>query len=139
MTVDGINWKYTEDLNIDDIWAEVYAAWLAGESHDLDDAEKKTMGNIDSAYQVINSVEEAIKAYFIINPKSSDFTSFKDIRSVLRDPNRGNLSPAECSDRKIANALKSLGLERAERQITNVGLGSSSRTHLRGYVGIKPL
>jgi hypothetical protein len=97
------------------------------------------MESIYTNYQVINSVEEAIKAFFIVDPNSGDFTSFKDIRAVLRDPNRGNLSAAECPDRKIANALKTLGLERSEKQVTNVGIGASSRAHLRGYVGIRPL
>ena len=82
MTVDGIDWKYTEDLNVNDIWAEAYSAWSAGESHDLDDAEKATMDSIYTNYQIINSVEEAIKACFIIDPNSGDFTSFKDIRSL---------------------------------------------------------
>ena len=139
MGIDGINWKYAEELSIDDVWAEAYAAYKAGETNELTEDQRETVEAIDKEYQVINSVEEIIKDCFFLDPDGpncSTFTSFKDIRTVLRDPTRGNLSAAEASDRKISEALKTLGLRKAERRIVSTGIGVSQSVHVKGYLGI---
>lgn len=138
MTIDGINWDYMKDLKAADIWAEAYAAWKAGENRDLDQAEAETMDGIKEEYKVISSVEETIKSCFCIDPADSTFTSFRDIRSVLKDPTRGDLSGAELSDRKIADALKNLGLQRSSRHVTQSKPGSCTKTTVKGYLGIWP-
>ena len=138
MAIDGINWDYEKDLNPADIWAEAYAAWRANESHDLDATETQIMDSIKENYQVMNSVEEAIKSCFFIDPTQGVFTSFRDIRSVLKDPQRGDLNAAEMTDRKIADALKNLGLQRTTRSTTLQKPGSQTRTFLKGYLGIWP-
>ena len=104
--IDGINWKYTEEIDRDQVWAEAYEAYKAGETNELTEQERATVESIAAEYQVINSVEEIIKDCFFLDPdgvNASTFTSFKDIRSVLRDPTRGNLSAVEASDRKISD------------------------------------
>ena len=138
MTIDGINWDYEKDLDPADIWAEAYAAWRAGESRELDETETETMDSIKENYQVMNSVEEAIKSCFLIDENSSTFTSFRDIRSVLKDPTRGDLNPAEMTDRKIADALKNLGLQRTVKSISLQKPGSKTYTTIKGYLGIWP-
>lgn len=137
--IDGINWKYADEIDRDQVWAEAYAAYKAGETNDLTEDEQKTVESIDSDYQVINSVEEIIKDCFYLDPtgpNAGTFTSFKNIRAVLRDPTKGNLSAAEASDRKISEALKTLGLRKTNRQVTVTGLGVNQKTCMKGYLGI---
>jgi len=139
--VDGINWKYSDDVDRDQVWAEAYEAYKSGETNELTEAERATVESIAAEYQVINSVEEIIKDCFFLDPdgvNASTFTSFKDIRSVLRDPTRGNLSAVEASDRKISEALKTLGLRRTERRVQSTGLGVAQSVHVKGYLGIWP-
>ena len=137
--IDGINWKYAEELDIGQVWAEAYAAYTNGETNDLTEDEWQKVKEIDDDYRVINSVEEVIKDCFFIDidgPNCSTFTSFRDIRAVLRDPSKGNLSAMEASDRKIAEALKTLGLQKADRRITVTAPGVNSKVHVKGYLGI---
>lgn len=139
--IDGINWKYTEEIDRDQVWAEAYAAYKAGETNALTDDEQKTIEDIDNEYRVINSVEEIIKDCFFLDPdgvNAGTFTSFKDIRGVLRDPTRGNLSAVEASDRKISEALKVLGLRKTDKRLPSTGLGVNQVVHVKGYLGIWP-
>lgn len=136
--IDGINWDYGKDLSQDGIWAEAYAAWKAGEDRELNKAENTEMDEIKKNYEVMSSVEEAIKACFFIDPTVPTFTSFRDIRSVLKDPNRGDLTAADLTDRKIADALKNIGLQRTVRSITLQKPGSQTKTTIKGYIGIWP-
>ncbi len=138
MTIDGINWDYEKDIDPADVWAEAYAAWRAGEDRDLDATETETMDSIKENYQVMNSVEEAIKTCFFIDETVPTFTSFRDIRSVLKDPTRGDLNAAEMTDRKIADALKNLGLQRTVRAISLQKPGTKTNTTIKGYIGIWP-
>lgn len=139
MTIDGINWAYMQDIDISNVWAEAYAAFLAGESHELTPAEVEVMTGITEEYQAINSVEEAIKECFYIDPSSANFTSFKQIRSVLKDPAQGDLLGGDLSDRKIADALKTLGLQKNVRRVSSMGIGgTSAKVLVKGYIGIWP-
>lgn len=139
--IDGINWKYSEDLNPDDIWAEAMAAWRSGETNALDDQLKAAMEDIAEEYRVINSTEEAIKKWFIITDPIdvSVFTDFNTIREILQDPAKGNLTGNNVSDVKIASALKALGLYSDRQWVQQTALGVNKKIRTRGYVGIKPL
>ncbi len=147
--IDSIDMRYSQIMTPDQIWAEAMFLYRAGETHDLDITEKQTMEDIANEYRVINSVEEAIKKWFVItdynekhDPNTNDHNAFTDyitIRSVLIDPNKGNLSSRDASDVKIAAALKGLGLARERRYITQQSLGVNRTVRMRGYAGIKPL
>ena len=139
MGITGIDFSYSKDLNPDDIWAEAMAAYKTGESHDLDQVQRDRAEEIASEYRVINSTEEAIKKCFDITGDPNDFLDFNVIRSVLIDPNKGNLSSRDASDVKIAAALKVLGLERGRKWVQQQALGHNKRIIVRGYYGIKVL
>lgn len=136
----GIDWSYAKDLKPEDVWAEAVVCWKAGEDHALDAAESASMAETAEDYKTISATEEAIKKWFVIDPANKNiFTTFTDIRTVLEDPAKGNLKGQELDARRIAAALKSLGLRRDRQYVTNVSFGASNKTRARGYYGIKPL
>lgn len=141
MPIDHINWDYSKDIDVNDIWAEAMAAFTAGEDHNLDDNLKRSMEEIADQYKVLDSTEEAIKKCFYIDPKDvSLFTDFNTIRNILKDPQKGDLQGHDLSSQRIAAAMTALGLY-ADRQYITVskpGL-KAVRQRVRGYVGIEPL
>ena len=140
--LDGINKNYSEDLDPEQVWAEAYAAWKAGESHELDEDEYNTMQRITEEYRIISATEEALKKCFQIDPEDpylqANFVPFTDIRAALADPTRGGLSGQDITDRKIAAALKSLGLKDTRRSIS-LKPGITSKKQVRGYTGLEPI
>ena len=136
--LDGINPAYSKEINPESIWAEAYAAWANGESHELEENERITMQDIADEYKVVNATEEALKKCFIIDPNdpklAGNFVSFNEIRNILSD----NLSGQDLSDRKITAALKNLGLEGARKRIP-LKPGVYSTQAVRGYLGLEIL
>lgn len=137
MGLNKINFDYSKALNPDDIWAEAMHAYKSGEGHDLDTYQKDMVEDMADEYRVINATEEAIKKYFDITGNSNDFLDFNTIRSVLIDPDKGNLGSRDASDVKIAAALKALGLKRERKYITQIALGHNKKILMRGYIGLK--
>ena len=137
--IKSIDYKYADALSIDDIWAEAMHAYKNGESHDLDLVQKQRVDELAEDYRMVNSTEEAIKKYFDITGNQNDFLDFNTIRSVLVDPNQGNLNARDASDVKIASALKALGLERTRQYISQQALGHNKLIQVRGYIGIKTI
>lgn len=137
---DPIDFMYSTVLQPEQVWAEAYQAYLAGESHLLDRKETAEIQNNNDEYKTISATEEAIKRWFIIDPlDKSSFMPFTEIRSVLEDPAKGNLKGSELDARRIAAALQSLGLVATRQYVSQIALGTSNKIRVRGYSGIKPL
>lgn len=137
MGLNKINFDYSKALNPDDIWAEAMHAYKSGEGHDLDTYQKDMVEDMADEYRVINATEEAIKKYFDITGDPHDFLDFNTIRSVLIDPDKGNLGSRDASDVKIAAALKALGLKRERQYVAQTALGHNKKIRVRGYIGLK--
>lgn len=111
------------------VWAEAMTAYRAGESWDLEDKELDKAQKITDEYMIMSPVEEAVKQYFLIDPRNKVwFESYLDIRSILLDNLRGNLSTAEVTPRAIAAAMTKLGVTQ-ERKFLN-------GQKIRGYTGV---
>ena len=137
---DPIDFAYSTVLQADQVWAEAYQAYLAGESHLLDRTETAEIQNNNDEYKTISATEEAIKRWFIIDPTDkSSFLPFTEIRAILEDPAKGNLKGTELDARRIAAALQSLGLSATRQYVSQIALGTSNKIRVRGYEGIKPL
>ena len=135
-----INFDYAKDLSPEQIWAEAYQAYLAGEDHSLDQAEAGAMQDTTDEYKTIDATEEAIKKWFIIDQSdTTTFTPFTEIRSVLEDPTKGNLKGNELDARRIAAALQALGVTATRQRVSQINLGVNNKVLVRGYLGIKPL
>lgn len=137
---DPIDFMYSTAIQAEQVWAEAYQAYLAGESHLLDKTETVEIQTNNDEYKTISATEEAIKRWFIIDPANkSMFLPFTEIRAILEDPAKGNLKGSELDARRIAAALQSLGLNGVRQYVPQTALGVSNRVRVRGYEGIKPL
>lgn len=130
--INSFDWRnYVQDIDVSQCWAEAVAAWKDGETNELSDIEKMIEREVAQDYQVINITEEAIKRHFHIDPANTlQFTQFADIRRVLKDPLRGDLQGNDISDRKIAAALRTLGLSASRLYLSSIS------STIRGYYGI---
>ena len=141
MPIDYIDWDYSKDIDVNDIWAEAMAAFIAGEDHNLDDHTKNSMEIIAEDYKVLDATEEAIRKWFYINPNDvSLFTDFNTIRNILKDPQKGDLQGHDLSSQKIAAAMTAIGLYSDRKYITVTKIGHAPvKQQVRGYVGLTPL
>ena len=126
-----IDWGYTK-IDVSNVWAEAYAAYLAGETWRLTGAEVDRANEINETYQMVDMVEEAIKGLFEIDLAQPAWTlSSRDIMETLKDPTKGNLKVgSELDGKRLASALTHLGLDRPV-------LVRSNGVVLRGYKGIR--
>lgn len=84
----GIDWRqYTTTLTQEQIWAEAYAAYLAGESADLTGDEANKAKDINDGYYVESPVKDLLLHYFKIDPNdTSNFIWTSDIEYILQNP-----------------------------------------------------
>lgn len=130
-SVSSIDWDYTK-LDIDQIWAQAYDLYIAGEPWDLTKDEKKTANEINDQFQMLDIVEETIKKHFDIEPDNENlWMAVTEIMDILKDPMQGNLKVgSEIDTRRVAAALTKLGLGKSKtRKLSGVVA--------RGYYGIK--
>lgn len=125
----SIDWAYKK-IDVDQVWAQTYALYLANEPWNLTADERKLSNEINESYRMVDLVEETIKEQLLITSDPNDWMSTVEILNVLKDPYKGNLKPNEVDTRKLATALTKLGLEKP----TNKRRGLSV---IRGYTGIK--
>ena len=129
--VTAIDWAYTK-IDVDQLWAQAVALYLAGESWHLTPEEKEIADGINEQYKVADVVEENIVKYFDVDINNRQWwTSTIDILETLKNPTQANLKIGDVElARRIAGALVRLKLGKAERN-------RQSGIQLRGYYGIK--
>jgi predicted P-loop ATPase len=130
-TLQAIDWDYTK-IDIDQVWAQAFDLYLAGEPWRLAGDELDIVNEINESYQVVDIVEETIKKFFMVDPEDTiSCMSTIEILDVLKDPLQGNLKAgSEIDPRRLASALTKLGLDKA-KPIKRSG------TLFRGYFGIR--
>lgn len=125
-----IDWGYPK-IDVDQVWAQAYDLYLAGEPWELTKDEWQIANEINEQYQMVDIVEETIKRYFDINPTESWWMNATEIMDILKDPLQGNLRVgAEIDTRRLAAALTKLGLGKSK-------LKKISGNVVRGYYGIR--
>jgi hypothetical protein len=123
----AIDWNYSK-VDVDQLWAQAFDLYLAGESWEPQGAERDEVTRINDHYRVLDMVEETIKALFEIDPNRIDWKmTGLDIMEALKA--YGLKVPGEVDARRLSRALTKLGLDKARNLKVNNRV-------LRGYVGI---
>lgn len=68
VTLTGINWKYSAEVDVNQIWAQAYALYRKGESWKLTPEEKKVRDALNSGYEMEDPYEGWILKYYDIDP-----------------------------------------------------------------------
>ena len=127
---EGIDFSYRDTFAIEDIWAEAFAAFKAGEDFILTADEAAANKREQAGAEIVDLVAEAIKDLFDIDPAHPEWvTPCNKVREILSQ--RTALSPSELTSRKLGAAAAALGLE-AE----NVWIKSEKKSP-KCYRGIK--
>jgi putative DNA primase/helicase len=116
VTVTGIDYAYTTELDIDQLWAEAMVAYQDGESWLLTAAERATRNAINEEYEVDTPLEALLRKHYNIDPAGTSWISGIDIIQELefyglKDNQRASLM-------ELARVMKRAGIER--RRVSRV-------------------
>lgn len=109
-TVERIDWNYKTDIDIHQVWAEAYAAYLAGESARLSPDEIKLHNEINEEYQMPDTIEDFLRKISIITYAPTDWVATADILTALQDA--GLHGPTRSHAMSLAATMQKLGLKR---------------------------
>lgn len=124
--LDDIDWSYVA-IDRDQLWAELYAAYLGGETWELTSHEKEIQSEINKQHTISTPVEEMIMQYFAIDKtETGRFMATMDILEQLEG--LGLKGDQYRNKMELGSVLTKLGLHRVQRRVNN--------THVRGYEGI---
>ena len=81
--LEDIDWSYT-DIDLGQLWAQLYAAYKAGEAFELTKAEQEIQNEINNDHMVQSPLEEYLLEWFVIDPSQPDrFMTTMEILEAL--------------------------------------------------------
>ena len=81
--LDEIDFAYSTAIDRDQLWAELYTAYLSGETWELTAHEQEVQADINSGHMTSTPLEELLMQYFEIDPTEKYFTPTMDILAKL--------------------------------------------------------
>ncbi len=121
-----IDWSYASEVDINQLWAELYNAYKNGESWELTPYEREVQHAINAEHSSVSVLEELLTAHFTIDPTSEAFMSGSDILEKLED--LGLKGDQSRNSFELASVATKLGLTRCRKR-------AHGRLQ-RGYSGI---
>lgn len=124
--LNDIDWSY-EDIDISQLWAQMYQAYKNGESFELTHHEKEIQNELNLAYTMSTPIEELFLAYIEYDKSQPDkFMSTMDILQHLKDV---GLEGSQYNNNiALAALMTKLGIKKSRRRV-----GGKS---LNGYCGV---
>lgn len=124
VNVTSIDWRYAQHIDINQVWAQAYALYVAGEPWQLTDEERQAHKTITEQYEVEDILEGHIRQWFDINVEDNTFyTHTTSIIHVLRI-----FAEVKASDRALSMQLAIT--------LKKLGLAKQRRNNVWGYAGI---
>ena len=113
-----IDWKYSQDVDKSQVWAQACALYKAGEPWALSTEERAAHRAIVEVFEVEDIVAGYILEYFTVRPGDESLFLFTtDILSTLRKPDGADLTGSDDRlTKQVAKALTSLGLKRGRKR-----------------------
>jgi predicted P-loop ATPase len=146
--VEKINWQEYTQIDVNQLWAEIYAAYLLGETWLLTEKEKEIQENKNLEYQPKDTLEDHLVSGFDIdNTKDFDdgfFTPTTVIIEYLQEIKKFKAGSTMTLNKMIAQTCKHLGLK-PDIQLVNPPINPQTNApfinqvpkRMRGYSGIK--
>jgi predicted P-loop ATPase len=126
-----IDWNYANDVDVDQVWAQAYQAYLDGESGKLKGEELETVNRINEGYEIADPLTDLILTNFEIDNDRKDWwMSSNAIRDILKR-NDWSLRTPRGESMAISSELSRLGLESKRGEDAETG------ARVRGYTGIR--
>jgi predicted P-loop ATPase len=126
--VKHIDWSYTKDIDVHQLWAQADALFSSGEPWNLSAVEGKTAEEMSQAFEVADYLEARIDRYFDIEPNNGNyFTTTDEMIDVLEKG--GTRESALSLARRIATVMKQRDVSEGRRTIGG--------KKYRGWVGVR--
>ena len=126
--LEHVDWSYAKTIDIDQVWAEAQALYLAGEKWELTPAEQKRASEINEVYEIDDPIEGLLLKYFEVNPSLPAWTPTAEILQTLEiNGLRGN---TRANAMGLAAVMTKLGMEKKRRHNTQGQL-------VWGYEGVR--
>ena len=115
--LESVDWSYADDIDVDQVWAEAQASYLAGEPWQLTVAEQQLAAAINEGYEIDDPIEGLLLKYFRVDPTATAFwTPTAEILQTLEiNGLRGN---TRANAMGLAAVMTKLGLEKKRRNNT---------------------
>lgn len=126
-----IDWEYSKSVDLDQVWAEAFEAYLAGETWDLTFPEVVIAKQINEEYKIEEPIEALVQKYFDIDPNQlNNWMSTCEILDVLEELAnlRGN---RKANTMALAETMESLGIKK--KKFADV---YTNNRRVGGYIGV---
>jgi len=133
MTVhlEDIDWSYSKEVDINQVWAEAYHAYKAEETWRLEGHERETVQKINEGYEISDPLTDLIATLFEVDPSRGDWwLATNKIREILKREDWALRTPRGES-MAISSELSRLGCEPKR------GSDPENGARVRGYQGIR--
>ena len=131
INVDYIDHSYARTIDVDQLWGELVAAYLSGESPELNDAEREALRAVYEDNESENPLHSYIQMYFQVEPGNENLRcSTAEIIDRLRSFNVALNPNMRIAAREINDVLAPLELKRDRWR--------SGNSKVWGWIGIKP-
>jgi predicted P-loop ATPase len=130
--LESIDWDYAQ-VEVNQVWAEAYAAYQAGEEWRLQDDEKQISRQINERYQVHDPVEDMLVQLYEMDPLHLEWvTTTNNILETLHQMG-WRLPTPRAEAMVVATALKTMPVVKPASKITD----PVSKQQVRGYWGMR--
>lgn len=129
--ITNIDWRYSQDIDANQVWAQAKALYDSGETWRLIGNEKELANQINETYQVENILEAFFCDAFEITDDPRDFLTTQEALSALYAVGWTGNGNQRNDSRELGKTATKLGIKR-DRRLVNKG-------QKRGLVGIKKL
>lgn len=127
VNITSIDWSYTQKIDINQVWAQAYVLYRAGEPWRLSDEERSAHKTITDQYEVEDIYESYVRQWFDIDPAKHEwFIPTTEIMDKLKTYGGVKASSDTSLQMRIATTMKRLGLSKQRRNQS------------MGYTGIRP-
>lgn len=113
-TITTIDWAYSTDVNVNDIWAQAFALYEQGDSWELRGDDAALRDAINAEYEQVDPLEDMVLTKFMINPDKGDseewwLTSPRILYLLSLQPDN------RASTMRLATVLKAAGLDKPQQ------------------------
>jgi predicted P-loop ATPase len=108
--VDDIDFDYSQNIDINQIWAEAYALYMDGFDYVLSKDEISENEDVANSYKSVNIEEELMRKYFLPSTREDGGTLYRnaDIAAMLQELN----SSIRITTKYISSEMKKAGFTR---------------------------
>jgi len=127
-TLQEIDWRYSQDVDVNQVWAQAVALYRAGDAWKLTKVEREKSDEKSKAYLVDEPIELFLEQSFRVTGDTRDKIHTAVILETLERVHR--IPPTRQTSMTVARVLKSKGAIKADKKLT------INKRQAQGYYGV---